>query len=84
MFRGKTTNIMDNLLQRMSNYADNLEQLAAERTKAYLDEKQKVEELLHRLLPKYDLNIALLKTLITYFAEVLKMYMLIDKKDIFE
>ncbi|XP_060570066.1 atrial natriuretic peptide receptor 1-like [Ruditapes philippinarum] len=48
---GQTTNIMDNLLQRMSNYADNLEALAAERTKAYLDEKQKVEELLHRLLP---------------------------------
>lgn len=44
---------MDNLLQRMSNYADNLEQLAAERTKAYLEEKQKVEELLHRLLPPY-------------------------------
>jgi hypothetical protein len=52
-FRGQTTNIMDNLLQRMSNYADNLEALAAERTKAYLDEKQKVEELLHRLLPPY-------------------------------
>lgn len=50
-YRGQTTNIMDNLLQRMSNYADNLETLAAERTKAYLEEKQKVEELLHRLLP---------------------------------
>jgi len=49
--RGKKTNIMDNLLQRMSDYADNLEQLAAERTKAYLVEKEKVEELLHRLLP---------------------------------
>lgn len=42
---------MDNLLQRMSDYADNLEQLAAERTKAYLEEKQKVEELLNKLLP---------------------------------
>ncbi|XP_053402705.1 atrial natriuretic peptide receptor 1-like [Mercenaria mercenaria] len=51
MRAGHTTNIMDNLLQRMSNYADNLEALAAERTKAYLEEKQKVEELLHRLLP---------------------------------
>lgn len=47
-----TTNIIDNLLQRMSNYADNLETLAAERTKSYLEEKQKVEELLHRLLPE--------------------------------
>jgi len=52
LYSGKTTNIMDNLLQRMANYADNLEQLAAERTKAYLEEKQKVEELLYRLLPK--------------------------------
>lgn len=42
---------MDNLLQRMSQYADNLEALAAERTKKYLEEKQKAEELLHRLLP---------------------------------
>ncbi|XP_052818153.1 atrial natriuretic peptide receptor 1-like [Mya arenaria] len=49
--RGKKTNIMDNLLQRMSDYADNLEQLAADRTQAYLAEKDKVEELLHRLLP---------------------------------
>ncbi|XP_052233141.1 atrial natriuretic peptide receptor 1-like [Dreissena polymorpha] len=49
---GKSTNIMDNLLQRMSNYADNLEQLASERTKAFLEEKHKVEELLHRLLPR--------------------------------
>ncbi|WAR12362.1 GCY28-like protein [Mya arenaria] len=50
-FSGKKTNIMDNLLQRMSDYADNLEQLAADRTQAYLAEKDKVEELLHRLLP---------------------------------
>ena len=46
---------MDNLMDRMSDYADNLEQLAAERTKAYLEEKQKVEELLHRLLPEWVL-----------------------------
>ena len=51
-YRGKTTNIMDNLLQRMEQYADNLEALAAERTKKYLEEKQKAEELLHRLLPE--------------------------------
>ncbi|XP_053400081.1 atrial natriuretic peptide receptor 1-like isoform X2 [Mercenaria mercenaria] len=52
MRRGKVTNMMDNLLKRMSDYADNLEHLAAERTKAYLEEKQKVEELLNKLLPE--------------------------------
>ena len=50
-FRKKSSNIMDNLLQRMSQYADNLEALAAERTAQYLEEKQKVEEILHKLLP---------------------------------
>ena len=44
--------MMDNLLKRMSDYADNLEHLAAERTKAYLEEKQKVVELLNKLLPE--------------------------------
>ncbi|KAL4229979.1 Nitrogen permease regulator 2 [Mactra antiquata] len=52
MRAGKTSNIMDNLLQRMTQYADNLETLAAERTSQYLEEKQRVEQLLYRLLPK--------------------------------
>ncbi|KAK3597533.1 hypothetical protein CHS0354_018132 [Potamilus streckersoni] len=48
---GRSTNIMDNLLQRMSQYADNLETLVTARTEAYLDEKKRTEELLYRLLP---------------------------------
>ncbi|KAL3859686.1 hypothetical protein ACJMK2_009893 [Sinanodonta woodiana] len=48
---GRSTNIMDNLLQRMSQYADNLETLVTERTEAYLDEKKRAEELLYRLIP---------------------------------
>ncbi|XP_064629344.1 atrial natriuretic peptide receptor 2-like [Lineus longissimus] len=48
--RGKL-NIMDSLMQRMEQYANNLEDLVEERTGKYLEEKKRVEELLHRLLP---------------------------------
>ena len=43
---------MDNLLQRMEQYANNLEDLVEERTGKYLEEKKKAEDLLHRLLPQ--------------------------------
>nr|CAD7441476.1 unnamed protein product [Timema bartmani] len=45
-------NILDNLLSRMEQYANNLEALVEERTADYLEEKKKCEELLYRLLPK--------------------------------
>ncbi|XP_064627915.1 atrial natriuretic peptide receptor 1-like isoform X2 [Lineus longissimus] len=48
--RGKV-NLMDNLISRMEQYANNLESLVEERTEKYLEEKKRVEELLHRLLP---------------------------------
>ena len=44
---------MDNLMKRMEQYANNLESLVTERTTAYLEEKKKAVELLHRLLPAY-------------------------------
>lgn len=43
--------MVDNLLKRMEQYANNLEGLVEERTQEYLAEKQKVEDLLHQLLP---------------------------------
>ena len=46
-------NILDNLLSRMEQYANNLEALVEERTADYLEEKQRCEELLYQLLPKY-------------------------------
>ncbi|XP_014203598.1 atrial natriuretic peptide receptor 1-like [Copidosoma floridanum] len=49
---GRIDNILDNLLSRMEHYADNLENLVAERTADYLEEKRKCEELLYQLLPK--------------------------------
>ncbi|KAF2900007.1 hypothetical protein ILUMI_06179, partial [Ignelater luminosus] len=49
-------NILDNLLSRMEQYANNLETLVEERTADYLEEKRKCEELLYQLLPKTVAN----------------------------
>ncbi|CAH1158530.1 unnamed protein product [Phyllotreta striolata] len=45
-------NLLDNLLARMEQYANNLETLVEERTNDYLEEKKKCEEVLYQLLPK--------------------------------
>lgn len=45
-------NILDNLLNRMVLYSENLESLVGERTKDYLEEKRKCEEVLYQLLPQ--------------------------------
>lgn len=45
-------NLLDNLLTRMEQYANNLEALVQDRTKDYLEQKRKCEELLDQLLPK--------------------------------
>ena len=47
-----SANILDNLLSRMEQYANNLEALVEERTSDYLEEKRKCEDLLYELLPK--------------------------------
>ncbi|XP_055479383.1 atrial natriuretic peptide receptor 1 isoform X2 [Psammomys obesus] len=46
-----SSNILDNLLSRMEQYANNLEELVEERTQAYLEEKRKAEALLYQILP---------------------------------
>ncbi|XP_014665847.1 PREDICTED: atrial natriuretic peptide receptor 1-like [Priapulus caudatus] len=48
----ENTNILDNLLNRMEQYANNLESLVEERTQAFLEEKRKSEELLYQVLPR--------------------------------
>lgn len=45
-------NLLDNLLSRLEAYTHNLEQLAEQRTTAFLEEKQKSEALLYQVLPK--------------------------------
>ncbi|XP_060057432.1 atrial natriuretic peptide receptor 1 isoform X1 [Erinaceus europaeus] len=49
--RENSSNILDNLLARMEQYANNLEELVEERTQAYLEEKRKAEALLYQILP---------------------------------
>ncbi|XP_037651607.1 atrial natriuretic peptide receptor 1-like isoform X2 [Sebastes umbrosus] len=49
--RGYGSNILDNLLSRMEQYANNLEELVEERTQAYHEEKRKAEVLLYQILP---------------------------------
>ncbi|CAJ0945760.1 unnamed protein product [Ranitomeya imitator] len=49
--RENSSNILDNLLSRMEQYANNLEELVEDRTQAYLEEKRKAEALLYQILP---------------------------------
>lgn len=49
---GDKGNILDNLLSRMEQYANNLEALVEERTADYLEQKKKAEDLLYLMLPR--------------------------------
>lgn len=52
VLRESSSNILDNLLSRMEQYANNLEGLVEERTQAYLEERRKAEALLYQILPQ--------------------------------
>ena len=43
--------IMDSMLHKLEKYADNLENIVQQRTAELMDEKQKTDMLLHRMLP---------------------------------
>ncbi|PVD36191.1 hypothetical protein C0Q70_03166, partial [Pomacea canaliculata] len=49
---GDKGDILDNLLSRMEQYANNLEALVEERTSDYLEQKRRAEDLLYSMLPK--------------------------------
>ena len=47
-----SANIIDYLMARMEQYANNLEEQVAEKTRQFMEEKKRSEELLSQLLPK--------------------------------
>ncbi|XP_022664714.1 atrial natriuretic peptide receptor 1-like isoform X3 [Varroa destructor] len=48
-----SSNLLDNLLKRMEQYANNLEQLVENKTALLVEEKRKSDELLYEVLPRY-------------------------------
>ena len=48
----RNLDIVDNMLQMMEKYTDQLEELVDERTRQLEIEKAKTEELLYKMLPK--------------------------------
>jgi len=53
--RGYCENLMDDLVLRMEQYANNLEALVEEKTDQLSQEKRRSEELLFQVLPRLDL-----------------------------
>lgn len=51
-YRGYCENLMDDLLRRMEQYANNLEALVEEKTEQLSLEKRRSEELLYQVLPR--------------------------------
>jgi hypothetical protein len=49
----RKVDIVDNMLQKLEKYAENLEELVKQRTSELEDEKLKTDMLLHRMLPQY-------------------------------
>jgi hypothetical protein len=50
-----SNNIVDIILNRLEKYASNLEDLVDQRTQQLMQEKQKTDKLLYRMLPQYVL-----------------------------
>ena len=48
MKNGMKANIMDQMVEMLEKYSNNLEDLVTERTRQLFEEKQKTEDLLHR------------------------------------
>lgn len=52
-YRGKDRSLLESLLNRMEQYANNLEGIVAERTALLAQEQRKTEQLLFQILPKW-------------------------------
>jgi hypothetical protein len=56
VFRGKERSLLESLLNRMEQYANNLEGIVAERTALLDQEQRKTEQLLFQILPRFVLR----------------------------
>jgi hypothetical protein len=56
---------MDNMVSIMERYANNLESIIEERTTELVVEKQKTDQLLYQMLPKWVESFYLFKTSLT-------------------
>jgi len=54
-FACRKFDILDTMIQKLEKYADNLENVVQQRTAELIDEKQKTDMLLYRMLPPYAL-----------------------------
>ncbi len=51
-FALRRSGIMDNMIQMLEKYANNLEKIVDQRTSELLEEKKKTDHLLHNMLPR--------------------------------
>ena len=65
-FTCRKINILDNMIQKLEKYANNLEEIVQQRTSELIDEKKKTDMLLYRMLPPYVFMILINTTIVQY------------------
>lgn len=56
-FSFRKVNFVDTMFQMLEKYSNNLEDLIRERTEQLDMEKKKTEQLLNRMLPRYEVGV---------------------------
>lgn len=54
--QGRKVNFVDTMFQMLEKYSNNLEELIRERTDQLDVERKKTEQLLNRMLPRYEIK----------------------------
>ena len=49
---GRKVDIVETMIQKLEAYANNLEEMVEKRTNALIEEQQKTDQLLHRMMPR--------------------------------